>query len=80
MFHKIKCVCLLEDFKLSVQFCEGVAKTYDIVTLFNKIPVFAYFKAHPEEFECVSVDVGGYGIMWNDDLDLSCDELWKHGL
>ena len=20
--------------------------------------------------------MGGYGIVWNDDLDLSCDELW----
>ncbi|MDO4617167.1 MAG: DUF2442 domain-containing protein [Lachnospiraceae bacterium] len=27
----------------------------------------------------VSVDVGGYGIIWNDDLDLSCDELWERG-
>ena len=30
-------------------------------------------------FACVSVDVGGYGIIWGDDLDLSCDELWEHG-
>ena len=30
-------------------------------------------------FESVSVDVGGYGIIWNDDLDLSCDELWDNG-
>ena len=25
------------------------------------------------------MDVGGYGIIWNDDLDLSCDELWENG-
>ncbi len=25
------------------------------------------------------VDQGGYGIVWNDDLDLSCDELWEKG-
>ena len=25
------------------------------------------------------VDVGGYGIVWNDDVDLSCDELWENG-
>ena len=36
-------------------------------------------KNHPEEFGCVSVDVGGYGVIWGDDLDLSCDELWVHG-
>ena len=27
----------------------------------------------------VLVDVGGYGIIWNDELDLSCDELWDNG-
>ena len=27
-----------------------------------------------------TVDVGGYGIVWNDDLDLSCDELWGNGV
>ena len=30
-------------------------------------------------FEDVEVDAGGYGISWNDDLDLSCDEIWEHG-
>lgn len=30
-------------------------------------------------FSCVAVDVGGYGIVWNDELDLSCDELWENG-
>ncbi len=23
--------------------------------------------------------MGGYGIIWNDDLDLSCDELFENG-
>jgi len=27
----------------------------------------------------ISVDVGGYGTIWGDKLDLSCDELWEHG-
>ena len=27
----------------------------------------------------MTVNVGGYGIVWNDDLDLSCDELWENG-
>ncbi|MGM9602447.1 MAG: DUF2442 domain-containing protein [Faecousia sp.] len=79
MFHKVKNVSALPDFRLSVQFSEGVTKLYDIKPLFEKLPVFRYLKEHPEEFNGVSVDVGGYGIVWNDDLDLSCDELWEHG-
>ncbi len=22
----------------------------------------------------------GYGISWNDEIDLSCDELWENGI
>lgn len=79
MFHKVKSVAPLPEFKLSVQFCEGVTKLYDLKPLFSHAPAFGHFAEHPEEFYGVSVDVGGYGIIWNDDLDLSCDELWEHG-
>lgn len=24
-------------------------------------------------------DEGGYGVVWNDDTDLSCDELFENG-
>ena len=80
MFHKIKNVFPLNDFKLNVQFYEGVTKLYDMAPLFVNIPSFLHLKEHPEEFSCVTVVTGGYGIVWNDQLDLSCDELWEHGV
>lgn len=80
MFHKIKNVFALPEYKLSVQFSEGVTKIYDVQPLFDKMPVFAELKDNTQEFFNVSVDVGGYGIVWNDDLDLSCDELWENGV
>jgi hypothetical protein len=80
MFHKIKNVSALPEYKLSVQFSEGVTKIYDVKPLFEKIPLFSELKDSAQEFFSVSVDVGGYGIVWNDDLDLSCDELWENGV
>ncbi len=79
MFHKIKNVAPLPEYRLSVQFSEGITKIYDVKPLFEKIPSFAKLKENCAEFNCVSVDVGGYGIVWDDDLDLSCDELWENG-
>lgn len=79
MNHKVKNVFVLPDYKLSVQFSEGVTKLYDVKILFNKIPAFQAFEKNPEKFSDVTVDVGGYGIVWDDDIDLSCDELWKNG-
>ena len=79
MFHKIKTVSPMPDFKLSVQFSEGVTKVYDMKHLFEKLPVFKQLENDPAAFDDVAVDTGGYGIVWNDDLDLSCDELWENG-
>ena len=80
MFHKVKAVTALPDYRLSVQFAEGVTKLYDVKPLFDKWTAFKVLQDHPELFTSVEVDVGGYGIIWNDDLDLSCDELFANGV
>lgn len=79
MFHKIKNVRTLHDFRLIVHFSEGVTKIYDLAPLFSKWEAFNAIKNDPSLFEKVQVDVGGYGLIWNDDLDLSCDELYYNG-
>ena len=78
MFHKIKNVFPLENYKLLVQFVSGVTKVYDVRSLFKWRDVFNTLKGN-ELFYDVSVDIGGNGISWNDDVDLSCDELWENG-
>lgn len=78
MFHKIKSVQALPNYMLSIQFSEGITKIYNVESLFEKIPIFRSLKDTPL-FEDVAVDVGGYGIIWNDDIDISCDELWLNG-
>ena len=79
MFHKIKNVFPLPEYKLSIQFSEGITKLYDIKPLFETMPSFRTLKNSSELFAGVRVDTGGYGIVWNDELDLSCDELWENG-
>ncbi len=79
MFHKIKNVAGLQDYRLSVQFAEGVTKIYDVKPLFRKWKQFDVFSKSPELFFEVQVDTGGYGVIWNDELDLSCDELFENG-
>ena len=79
MFHKVKNVTPLSEYRLSVQFCEGITKIYDLKLLFDKLPIFKNLVENPEQFCSVTVDVGGYGIVWNDELELSCAELWKNG-
>lgn len=79
MFHKIKSVSPLPNYKLSVQFSEGVTKIYDMAPLIESHPLFAPLRQTPALFGSVAVDVGGYGVIWGDEADVSCDELWQHG-
>ncbi len=79
MFHKIKSVTPLADHVLSIQFSEGVTKRYDVKPLFDKYTMFLPLKEDPALYSSVEVDVGGYGIIWNDDIDIACDELFYNG-
>lgn len=80
MFHKVKEIKPIREYVLLATFHDGTIKTYDIEPLFAEIEVFNTLKAIPHLFEQVKVDVGGYGICWNDEIDLSCDELWDNGV
>ncbi len=66
-----------EDYVLHVTFENGVTKLYDIKPRlnherFNVLRDKGFFKS-------VQVDRGGFGISWNDDVDLSENELWTEG-
>lgn len=77
--HKVMEVAALPEFRLRVQFEDETTKEYDVKPLFSKIKSFRWLEQNPDAFAKVTVDTGGRGIIWNDDLDLSGDELWEHG-
>ena len=80
MYRKIKSVKPLENLKLSAVFQDGTEKEYNVGALTSVFPQFKEFEANPELFAQVKVDVGGYGVSWNDELDLSADEIWECGI
>jgi hypothetical protein len=79
MYHKVQSVKPLSEYRLSIQFVSGEKKEYDIKPLFNKWEVFQALVCIPGLFNQVKVDSGGYGISWNDQIDLACDELYENG-
>jgi len=80
MFHKVKTIKPLSNYSLLVQFENEEKKQYYIKNLVNEIDVFKTLMYIPGLFEQVKVDSGGYGISWNDELDLSCNELYYNGV
>ncbi len=80
MFFKVKEVKPIEDYNLIVVFENGAIKKYDIKPLFDKWSIFKDLKSNNSLFNQVMVDCQGYGIKWNDEIDLSCNELWNNGV
>lgn len=78
MFHRVKEVTPMENMILKIKFINNQIKMYDIKPLMKKWKVFNELKDN-ELFKKVKVDQGGYGISWNDEIDLACDELWEKG-
>ncbi len=75
---RIQSVSPLEGKRLLVTFVDGTQKIYDCQQIlrlerFRLLNQEAFFKA-------VMVDPGGYGVSWNDDMDLSEYELWHNGV
>ena len=80
MTHKIKAVKPMENATLLVEFQNGTEKTYDMRILYPIFPQFEIFETDTELFNQVQVDMGGYGISWNDDLDLDAEDIWEDGI
>jgi hypothetical protein len=74
---RIASVAVAGPLKLLVVFDDGNQRLYDCRPLlfregFDLLQTDAFFRA-------VRVDAGGYGVSWNDDIDLSEYELWTNG-
>ncbi len=80
MTHRIVSVNVLNNATLSVVFQNGIVKKLDVQTLYSAFPQFKAFETTPDLFQQVQVDIGGYGVSWNDTLDLAADILWENGI
>lgn len=77
-FHTIKEIKPLENMILEAVFSNGEIKKYDVKILIKKYEVFKKLE-NEELFNKVKTDIGGYGIVWDETLDLSSEEIWANG-
>ncbi|MBD1917542.1 MULTISPECIES: DUF2442 domain-containing protein [Cyanophyceae] len=68
----------VDDFTLAIKFTNQESKKYDIHQLLS-IPMFSPLR-QPAFFKNFEVAAGGYGIVWNEEVDISEYELWKNGV
>ncbi|ASJ22150.1 DUF2442 domain-containing protein [Brachyspira hampsonii] len=75
IFHKIKNVKAMDNLILKIIFENEEVRYYDVKKLISEHKEFEILN-DISLFNLVKVDAGGYGISWNDDLDISCNTLY----
>ena len=77
IYPKILKVKIHSNFELEVLFEGNIKKLFDFKSKWNN-PIFEPLKSF-SFFKKAKVDIGGYGISWNDELDISEYEIWSKG-
>lgn len=77
MFHKIKNIETLSNLILKIEFENNEIKYYDMKNVVEKFKEFNILK-NEIIFNNAQIDVGGYAVIWSDDLDIDCEELYKN--
>ncbi len=78
--HLIKRVFPKEDYKLDVYFHNGTHKVYNMKPLIEANAYDIFGKLIDKDlFNKAYVDFDGAGVIWNEDIDLACDEIWDNG-
>lgn len=80
MTHRIQEVTTQPNFIIQATFFGGEIIQYDVKQLFPIFPQFQVFQEQEELFESIIVDQGGYGVSWNDELDLDAETIWEEGV
>ena len=79
MTNRIVFVKPMDNTILLATFQNGIEKTYDVKTMFAMFPQMQILEKDKTLFNSVVVDAGGYGVSWNDNLDIESEEIWENG-
>ena len=79
MFHKATKVEFLEGTVLELTFRDGCVKQFDMASMFEVYPPLSAL-ADRSLFTSGKLSPGGYGVIWNDNLDVEAETVYMEGI
>ena len=73
-------VRFLQDVTVELTYQDGKVVQYDMSQMFKKYPQLEELRKNRKLFESGHLDVGGYGIVWNDELDFDATSIYEDGV
>ena len=72
-------VKFLDDVKFELTYQDGTIVRYDMSAMLSKYPQLEELRKDRELFTHGHLDPGGYGIIWNEDLDFDTTSIYEDG-
>ena len=79
MHYRAIKITYLEDVTFKMTFQDGKIVKYDLSKLFSKYPQFKRLREDRNLFMMGHLDSGGYGVIWDDELDLDATSVYLDG-
>ena len=79
MFVRAIDVEFLDGVVLDMTFQDGKVIKYDMSTMFSKYPQLKELLKNRKLFKSGYLDQGGYGVIWNDELDFDAMSIYEGG-
>lgn len=79
IFHRVKAIEPMPDMQLRILLAGETTEICDAKPLESRFSAFRKLEDR-SLFDEVSVGEGGYGAVWDDETDISSEELWEHGM
>lgn len=77
--YKVEGAAPLGGYRLLVFFRDGSVKKVDVASIVGDDRRFAPVLANESIFQALSVQAGGYGVTWGEDVDIADHDLFRHG-
>ena len=79
MHYRAIKITYLEDVTFKMTFQDGKIVKYDLSKLFSKYPQFKRLREDRNLFMMGHLDSGGYGVIWDDELDFDATSVYLDG-
>jgi len=75
----IKSIKTKDNLMIEATFYSGAVKLFDVSSLFDKHPEYKVLQTDTDLWNSAKLFPQGSGVYFNDDLDLTVEEIWNNG-
>lgn len=79
MYNRLTSVSFNENLIIIAKFNDGKIVSYNVKQLYKRFPIFNELESNSLLFNNGKIAPGGCGVIFNDEIDIACEELYENG-